>query len=72
MVSRYAVTPRVITIAVSTIACGSGSLISSRGVTPMIGAPPAGPETTRNKMFTPFEASSTPIRIRVSDRSSSR
>ena len=64
--------PRVITMAVSTMACGSGSLISCFGVTPMIGAPPAAPLATRNMTLTPLEASRTPTRMRVSDRSSSR
>jgi hypothetical protein len=59
-------------MAVSTMAWGSGSLISCCGVVPMIGAPPAAPLATRKSTLTPLDASSTPTRIRVSERSSIR
>ena len=44
-------------------------VIFSGGVSPMIGAPPAGPDATRNRTLTPLLASTTPTRMRDSDRS---
>ena len=64
--------PSVMTIAVSTMACGKGSLISSIGVEPTIGAPPAAPPATRKERFTPLPTRMMPITTRLRLRSSRR
>ena len=64
--------PRVITMAVRTSACGSGSLISSVRRAPTIGASPRGPAGDRNSRLTPLPSRMKPISTRVRLRSSSR
>ena len=56
--ARYAVIPKPMTMAVRISACGSGSAISSLGVTPISGGPPAAPEAdapaaNNNYLFVP-------------------
>ena len=53
MASMNAVSANPMTIAVSTIACGSGSAISSTSLWPMIGGPPARPPDISTMTLTP-------------------
>ena len=64
--------PSEITIAVSTIAKGSGSVICSGSPLPSKGGVPIGPAATMNSRFTPFPARTKPSMMRVSVRSSTR
>ena len=72
MVITNAETAIVMTIAVSTIAWGNGSVIDSGGNSPMNAGSPAGPIDTRNNRLTPLLSTSTPMRMRVRLRSVSR
>src|SRR5690554_468159 len=64
--------PRVITMAVRTMACGRGSLIAAGSVSPTMGASPAAPDETMNTRLTPLLTMITPSRTRLRLRSSSR
>ena len=64
--------PSVMTMAVRTIACGSGSLICPSGSAPTIGGRPAAPPATRNSRFAPLPMRMTPMSTRDRLRSSSR
>src|SRR5699024_7365085 len=59
-------------MAVSTIACGNGSLVCPVSVEPISGGPPAAPPAIRNSTFTPLLIRVTPTITRDRDRSSSR
>ena len=63
--------PSVMTMAVSTMACGSGSDIGP-SPSPTIGGRPAAPPATRNSRLAPLPIRMIPIRMRLSDRSRSR
>ncbi len=64
--------PSVMTIAVRMSASGKGSDISSAGVRSMIGGPPARPPESSSKRLTPLPSSTTPMMMRVSERSRMR
>ena len=64
--------PKVITMAVSTRAWGSGSLISSGSAMPRIGARPAGPPLDSSSRLVALPSSTKPSSTRVRLLSSSR
>jgi hypothetical protein len=68
--SRKAETAKVMTIAVSVSACGSGSLISSTPPAPKNGAMPGRPMTTSRNRLVALPSSRKPISTRVRLRSS--
>src|SRR5699024_5829616 len=67
-----AVMPSEITIAVSTIANGSGSVISSASAVPWKGGSPGVPAAMMNSRFTPLPSITKPSTIRDRVRSSMR
>src|SRR5690606_6098661 len=67
-----AVTPSEITIAVSTIANGSGSVIASGSPLPSKGGSPGFPAAMMNSRFTPLPSSTKPRMIRLRVRSRTR
>ena len=64
--------PREITIAVSTIAKGSGSVMSSGSALPSKGGSPGAPAAMMNSTFTPLPSITKPRMIRDRVRSSMR
>lgn len=71
MARMKAVKPSVMTIAVSTRACGIGSLIGSSEA-PMSGGAPAAPPMMRMSRLTPLPMRAMPMSTRVRLRSSTR
>ena len=70
--SRNAATPRVMTIAVSTRACTSASLIADSGTRPTSAAAPKGPPAEITSRLVALPSTRTPSSTRVRLRSSSR
>jgi hypothetical protein len=73
--SRNAVTPKVMTMAVSTMACGRGSAVpapAGPAVRPTNGTAPEGPPAASSSRFAPWLSRPSPSTTRVSVRCSSR